>query len=286
MKFKATSYHRNLIRDVDRVSVFKEAIDEYYLNYLSDGCSDSSNTVAFDLGCGSGVLSYLAKNYFDKIIAIDINHKIIPFTKENLADFENIEVYCSDVIGFDFNDKADLIICEMLDTGLIDEEEVPVLEYAKQFLKEEGVIIPKSIINVVEPIFMENHYIQYEDVDSNPIYDILGASVVYSEFEFLEDINEVFKCTFEFNDFSKCFDDNLFRDKYFNDETKSFKVNGIKLTSFTKLTDDIIVGPTPMLNPALIIPIDEVNIRLGDSLKIELSYVMGGGIETINTKIL
>lgn len=308
MEFKTTSYHRNLIRDTERVAVFNEAIKDYALKFNLTNSNNSnnsnfsnsnsnkfnpqdtleSNLVAFDLGCGSGILSYLAKDYFDKIISIDINHKVVPLTKENLADFDNIEVYCDDVIGFDFKDKADLIICEMLDTALIDEEEVPVLNYAKNFLKENGVIIPQSIINSVEPIYMQNHYIQYEDVDSNPIYDVLGDSVIYSEFNFLEDIDEDFKCQFEFNTFynsSKSNFNSQDNDLNLNDDDL-IKVNGIKITSFTKLNDDVIVGPTPMLNPCLLVPIDEIELNCQDSLKIELSYTMGGGIETIKTKIL
>ena len=47
----------------------------------------------------------------------------------------------------------------MLDTGLIDEEEVPVLNYAKNFLKEDGKIIPQGIINSAELIYMKSPFI-------------------------------------------------------------------------------------------------------------------------------
>jgi len=47
MKFKTTPYHHDLLKDTDRLAVFFEAIDEY----------DSNTDLAFDLGCGSGILS-------------------------------------------------------------------------------------------------------------------------------------------------------------------------------------------------------------------------------------
>lgn len=297
MKFKATSYHLNLLNDIDRISVFNEAILDYLKN-LNDSkdsndfndFNDSNERIAFDLGCGSGVLTYLAKDYFDKVISIDINPKIIKYTKENLADFENVEVYCDDVIGFDFKNKADLIICEMLDTALIDEEEVPVLNYAKKFLKEDGIIIPQGIINSAELIYMEPPYFQYEDDKSNANYISLSESVFYSEFDFLDDIDENFSKEIQFKLFDDegkfIFSENYSNLNYFNKEKETYKVNAIKLTSFTKLNDKLIAGPTPMLNPVMLIPIDEVELKLADSIKIVLSYIMGQGVETINTKIL
>ena len=48
MKFQTTHYHLDLLKDTERVSAFFEAIDNY-----------SGNTnLAYDLGCGSGILSY------------------------------------------------------------------------------------------------------------------------------------------------------------------------------------------------------------------------------------
>lgn len=288
MKFKSTSYHFNLLKDFDRVAVFNEAI----LDYVNSLDENSKKGIAFDLGCGSGVLSYIAKDYFDKIISIDIDNKIANCARENLKDFENIEVFSQDVIGFDFKDKANLIICEMLDTALIDEEEIPVLKYAKNFLKEDGKIIPQGIINSVELIYMEPHYIQYEDNNSNPNYVVLSNPVIYSEFNFLDDIDENFTKEIKFNIISNkkeiSFSDNVnsINLNYFNNENNKYKVNGIKLTSFTKLNNNLIVGPTPMLNPVILVPFSEVELKDSDTLTIKLSYIMGKGIETINIEVL
>ncbi len=294
MKFKVNSYHFKLLRDYERLSVFKEAIDEFakerlnsnknqYIN--SNGLNNSNLNLAYDLGSGSGVLSYLAKYYFNKIISIEIDPNVSRLTKENLNSFNNIEVYNEDILNFNFSqhEKADLIICEMLDTALIDEEQVPVLNYAKNYLKEDGIIIPNGIINSAEPVFMNNHYLQYEDDEYSPIYNTLGKPVIYSQFNFLDNIEENFSTIIglEIN--------NIKRDKRldnFNHDKNKIILNGIKITSFTKLNENIICGPTPMLNPAMLIPIEETEVNIGDKIKIKLDYVMGGGVETIKTEIL
>ena len=302
MKFKVNSYHFKLLRDYERLSAFKEAIDDYGIrNGMASNGSDSK--VAFDLGCGSGVLSYFASEYMDGIIAIELNNSTYQLAKENLKEFDNIQVFNDDLLSFDFsklNEKADLIICEMLDTALIDEEEVPVLNRARKFLKDDGEIIPKGMINSAEAVFMNNHFIQYEDDEYSPIYVSLGESDVYSEFDFMAEIDCNFSAEIELKIYGKeeldeiGFGEKLCQEKYekfnfkenFNIEEDKLKINGIKLTSFTKLNENIICGPTPMLNPEMLIPIEETEVKCGDSVRIRLEYVMGGGVETIRTEVL
>lgn len=302
MKFNVNSYHFKLLRDYERLSAFKEAIDDYAIRNGGDS-NDSTSKVALDLGCGSGVLSYFASEYMGRIIAIELNNSTYQLAKDNLKEFDKIQVVNDDLLSFDFsklNEKADLIICEMLDTALIDEEEVPVLNRAREFLNDDGEIIPRGMINSVEAIFMNNHFIQYEDDEYSPIYISLGESVVYSEFDFMNEIDCNFSAEIELKIYGKeeldemGFEEKLSQEKYekfnfkenFNIEEDKLKINGIKLTSFTKLNENIICGPTPMLNPEMLIPIKETEVSCGDSVRIGLEYVMGGGVETIKTDVL
>ena len=303
MKFNVNSYHFKLLRDYERLSVFKEAIDDYAKDKCDGNNNSSTSRVAFDLGCGSGVLSYFAHEYFDRIISIELNNSSYKLAKENLKDFDNISVFNEDVLSFDFNkigERADLILCEMLDTALIDEEEVPVLNYAKNFLKDDGVIIPQAIMNSAEPIFMNNHFIQYEDDEYTPVYSVLGHSNIYSEFNFLDDIGCSYSTEMELKIFTADylnkigFEDKLSDDRFekfnfkenFNIKENKLKINGIKLSSFTKLNENILCGPTPMLNPCILVPIEEIEVSCGDILRLKLEYVMGGGVETISTEVL
>ena len=154
-------------------------------------------------------------------------------------------------------------------------------------MKEDGRIIPQSIINVAEPVFMKNHYIQYEDLDSHPEYEVLGKFVVYSDIDFLEKIDESFQKDINLSLFDgEFFNSEEYEAKDLIDEDKYIKVNGIKITSFTRLGENIICGPTPMLNPSLLVPIEEIKLKAGESFEISLSYVMGGGIESIESEVI
>ena len=68
-------------------------------------------------------------------------------------------------VKYPFLKKADVIICEMLDTALIDEEQVPVLNSVRKYLKNNGIIIPYGILNCIEPIEVEVEDICYEEDD-------------------------------------------------------------------------------------------------------------------------
>lgn len=221
--------------------------------------------MAYDLGCGSGVLSYFLKDYFSEIIAVEAEKSTFSCACENLSDFKNIHVVNSNVLDYEFDSDADLIVCEMLDTALIDEEEIPVLNHAKKYLKEDGKIIPQGIINSVELVNMEREYIHW---DENAKYEEHSLPVFYSSFNFLDDIDPNFECDIEFN------------------VKKDGIVNGLKLTTYTILDDDIICGPTPMLNPPLLIPLEETSVKSNDFISVKIKYIMGNGIESIDTSIL
>ena len=255
MKFNTTSYHFDLLKDNDRLSVFWQAIKEYDLNA----------DVAYDLGCGCGILSYFLNFYFKNIISIEKDKKAFDCAKKNLADFKNINIINTDVLDYNFEKNADLIVCEMLDTALIDEEEIPVLNYAKKFLKKDGKIIPQAIFNTVELVNLQRNYIHW---DEGAKYQSLSEPLLYSEFNFLDKINPKFKANLNLK------------------VKNNGMINGLKITTYTKLNDNIIAGPMPMLNPPLLIPLDECQVNINDFINVELKYIMGEGIESIETNYL
>ncbi|MEG3224485.1 MAG: RNA methyltransferase, partial [Methanobacteriales archaeon Met13] len=62
-------------------------------------------------------------------------------------------------------------------------------------------------------------------------------------------------------------------------------VNGILITTFTLLTSNIICGPTPMLNPPLMVPTNPLKVSKGDKINLDLNYIMGGGLNTVKATI-
>lgn len=262
MKFQTTSYHFNLLKDEERLAAFYHAI----LEYAED--KNKQHTVAFDIGCGSGILSFFAQPFFKEIFSCEIDYNAFKCSENNLKDFKNITLLNEDATELSFNKKADLIICEMLDTALIDEEEVPVLNNVKKYLKKSGAIIPQAILNYAQLVDMEREYFHYADVGQDIKFDVLSEDIFYQKVDFLDEIEEEFEDILEF------------------EIKKDGKINGVKLTTVTKLTENIVCGPTPMLNPPLLIPLDNLEVKRNDLIRLKLKYIMGKGIETIKTEII
>ena len=250
MRFRVTPYHHNLLMDHQRLSAFYEAI------------SSSARGVTYDLGAGSGVLSYFAAGVSEKVIAVEKDPKIAACASENLSHLENVRVVNQDALEFEFTEPADTIICEMLDTALIDEEQVPVLQRAMDFLKPDGRVIPLGILNAAEPVLMNSDNILYDERGSGS--RSAGPLRVYSRVNFKGNL------------------DDRFRGRLKLRATGPF--NGIRITTFTILQDDIICGPTPMMNPPLMIPLGSAE-EPGEA-EIELSYRMGGGLGSIRAEVL
>lgn len=218
--------------------------------------------IVYDIGAGSGILTAWAVPYANFIYSVELDPAIAKKTRSFLKGFKNVSFIKDDMLNVDFPQKADFIICEMLDTALIDEEQVPVLNYVHKYLKKNGKVIPQGIINGAEPVYTRTEHICYQE-NETPHCQILGPLNVYSQYNFKSYIEPQADFSLQL----KITKDGLF--------------TGIKITTFTLITPKIICGPTPMLNPPLIIPTEKLKVNKGDTVKVNLSYLMGGGLNTI-----
>lgn len=255
---RTTPYHFNLLSDEERLSCFFEAIKE-----------NAKGTV-YDIGSGCGILSIWASIYSDFVYSVEISPDSAKMAELNIKPFPNILLINKDAREITFKKKADVIICEMLDTALIDEEQVPVINSIRKYLKDTGKIIPKGIINGAEAIHMNSSHICYEDsfvsMESQD-YEIMSDFIIYDKIYFNKKVEEDVSNTLEF------------------DIYKKGTISGIKITTLTLLTKNIICGPTDMFNPPLLIPVHKIDADIGDKIIINLSYKMGGGLNSIKTRI-
>lgn len=251
---KTTSYHHNLLSDQERLAGFFEAIKE------------KSKGIVYDLGTGSGILASQAASQAEHVFAVEKNPKTAQTAIHNLSNFDNVSVLVKDATKIIFPEKADLIICEMLDTGLIDEELVPVLQNARQYLKDHGEIIPCGIFNGLEPVHMETEHLCYQEGLKNN-FKPRGPLKIYNSLNLKKEFNEKVDLNLKLS---------------IKDHGT---VNGILITTFTLLTSNIICGPTPMLNPPLMVPTNPLKVSKGDKINLHLNYIMGGGLNTVEATI-
>ncbi|WP_455645118.1 50S ribosomal protein L11 methyltransferase [Methanosphaera sp.] len=248
------TYYDDLTKDIQRVNLFKKAITQ------------KTKGIVYDLGTGSGILAEFASELAKKVYAVEQNPFIIKKTSANFSKYNNIQLIHEDATKHIFLEKPDVIICEMMDTALIDEEQVPVINNSLKYVDDSTIFIPQAAYTTIQLISTNIQHITYYE-DNLPEYDELSDEVKYNEVIFSERIND------------KVNENILLSAK------NNGIVNAIKLTTYTIITDELITGPTPMLNPPLLIPVDKLSVEKDDKIVIDLKYIMGGGLNTIQTNI-
>ncbi|HHX99990.1 MAG TPA: methyltransferase domain-containing protein [Methanothermobacter sp.] len=251
---KIPSYHQNLLSDTQRLTAFYEAIKE------------KSRGIIYDLGTGSGIFSSWAAPLASFVYAVEKDYRTAKFAQKNLKSFKNVSLQINDAKNITFNEKADLIICEMVDTALIDEEQVPVLNAVRKYLKNSGDIIPCGVFNGLEAVCLKNSHPIYQEgnISQN---ELRSKLFIYDKIDFKKYIKE---------------------DVEYNVNipiNKEGIVSGIRITTFTLLTPKIICGTTPMLNPPLLIPTNPLNMKKDENIFVNLKYTMGGGLDTIKVSV-
>ena len=69
---------------------------------IADNCADSTETSILEIGPGIGPLTTELALRYDQVVALEIDHGLIPVLKYTLGEFTNVTVYNEDVM------KADL----------------------------------------------------------------------------------------------------------------------------------------------------------------------------------
>lgn len=262
-------YQYNLLSDTQRMDALENAIDEI----VNDG------DVVADLGAGLGILSHLAAESAEKVYAIEMDREVyeegIQIMQQNNID--NIEYMRGDAREVDIPEDVDVLMCELLDTGLIAELQVPVMNYATEnFLKDSGKVIPHSAETSMNLIkcdfefkgskFAVPHFEEYGSRESKQISD----PVSYHEVNF------------------SYYNDEIVKEKITLEASKSGTTNAIQLNTDVKFAESLNpTGSSPWLDPPLNLPLeDEIYVNPGDELEVEIDYELGGGLGNIHYELL
>ncbi|RDE12317.1 MAG: hypothetical protein C4K47_08230 [Candidatus Thorarchaeota archaeon] len=115
------------------------------------------NSYVIDLGTGSGVLSFLAARAgARKVTAVDISPECIDYARKaaSMNGLEDrVEFFVGHFSDFRPTERADLVVCEMLSSMMLIEQQVPACSHAlKHLLKKGGRLIPESAEVWIVPV--------------------------------------------------------------------------------------------------------------------------------------
>lgn len=147
--YSRSSIHYRMLKDQIRMNAYKKAIEQYV----------KPDDVVLDIGCGIGILSFLAaKNGCKKIYAVD-NSPIIKHAEKIAKDNgleDKIRFYQKDLFSLKLKCKVDVLLHEAIGAFVFDENLLKLINYAKKnFLKDTGKILPNKIDIFLVPISHE-----------------------------------------------------------------------------------------------------------------------------------
>lgn len=149
-QFIPLHYHHNMLNDTIRMRGFKEAIDLV----VKPGAK------VLELGGGTGVQSFFAAQKAQKVFCVERNPELVnaarSFLEKNING-DKVEVIQADALHYLPPEPVDVVICEMLHTGLLREKQLPIIASFKQrYLEKFGgplpIFVPEASIQAVQPI--------------------------------------------------------------------------------------------------------------------------------------
>ncbi len=155
-QFIPLHYHHNMLNDTIRMAGFKEAINLV----VKPGAK------VLELGGGTGVQSFFAAQKAQKVYCVERNSELAGAARRLLAQNVNgnkVEVIQADALHYLPPEPVDVVICEMLHTGLLREKQMPVIDsFKKRYWEKFGgplpIFVPEASIQAIQPIEQNFHF--------------------------------------------------------------------------------------------------------------------------------
>ena len=242
--------------------------------------------IVIDAGAGSGILSFFAAQAgAKKVYAIEIDSFLAKCLKNSIQSnnlSQIIEVINDDIHTSILPDSADVLICEMMETGLMDEMQVTALSSLreKSIITERTRLIPIKYETFIELGFCDFTYYGYKLF--TPKHDWPrsrgsgwlptsffphSSSYRIKNFDFRETIERRVSATLDI----KIKSDGL--------------VNAIRISALAHLANGIVLGATNTLNGDKVLSIDEIPVLTEQIVHTHVSYNMGGGLMSFQVNL-
>ncbi|GAB1538560.1 hypothetical protein NUACC21_12220 [Scytonema sp. NUACC21] len=148
-------WHFAMLNDVERNKAFETAIKHIV----------RPNCTVLDIGAGSGLLAMMAARHGASVTSCEMIQPIAQMAKKIIAingfkDQIKIVSKKSDdlVVGLDLAQRADVLITETVDCGLVGEGILPIIRHARQaLLTPDATIVPAKA--VVKFSLLESHLV-------------------------------------------------------------------------------------------------------------------------------
>jgi predicted RNA methylase len=267
-----TEYVYRCLADKERTLSFKNAIET----------AVKPGHVVLDLGTGSGVMAiFAAKAGARKVYAVEIADYLSGVSRENFI----ANGYGETIVPLRMNarevslshvEKPDVVICEMITTGLIGEMQGPVINSLKRsgVIDAQSLLIPSEISTSMELVSADFDF--YGTHLRFPIF----IDYFTKSFEHHPEILSEQKLSHTVS-FSSDFSEEVHLKESVR-VTRDGKVNGLLLTSQTGFVGGAELGTCLSYCQPVILPLKEMRVSTGDAVDVSIRYRMGEGFDSLS----
>lgn len=256
----------NCLIDEKRTLAFKKAI----YNTVKKG------DVVVDIGTGSGILAMFAADAgAERVYAVECDENNLKTLKENfkINGFENkIILINGDARKVKLPEKVDVIIGEMIATGLIEEQQIPAMNNMLKYAKKNVKVLLKSYESYIDLVSNKDFY--YGHKLKNVRYEYTGVGEVKSR-----SLSE--KKIYNKVSFLKINKKNKINKNIIFITNKNGKINGIRISSKTIFHDNSVFDYSFAYSYPIILPINDMNVRKNDKFLVKISYNLCGGFNSL-----
>lgn len=274
--FSSIDFVGQCLVDEERTLYFQKAINRVV----------KKNDIVLDLGTGSGIMAILAARAgAKKIFAIEFDSFVAKIAEKaikanNFKEKINLLVNNARIYHFPQKIKFNVVISEMLTTGMVDESQIQVINNLHN----------KKMVDNLTVFLPSRHDTYISLVNANFMMFGLKISMILHLWKWHKWINlKIVKMT------DKLILNSIYFNKNNNEKfdaiiifevKRTGKINSLYLTSRTFLTNKIFLNDTEALNAPMLVPIQEKSVKRGQKIKLRISYAFGGGYEKFNARFV
>jgi SAM-dependent methyltransferase len=262
------------LKDIRRTTTFRDAI----LATVAPG------DIVIEPGAGTGILTFFATEAgAARVYAVEISPVLVDFLRTSvhrngLAD--RIVVIAGDATTVPLPSCADVVICELIDTGLMEEMQVDVLNA----LRQRGVIgpatriIPERYSTSIELVELDDRFYGFHISGPKHEWPSFTTDATWYQIGVVPLTER--GCVAEI-DFSDVVPTSVHRTVTLLGRRTGL-ARALRLSGIAHLAPGIDVGATDTINGDKILDlVDPIAVTAGESLTLEVSYTLGGGLSTL-----
>lgn len=236
-----------------------------------------SGDIVVDMGTGSGILAmFAAKAGARRVYAVEFDVKNINTLKETFEKNgvgEIIQVLEGDVTQVTLPEKVDVIVGEMIATGVIEELQVYAMNNMLSCAAENVRVILQQYNVYADLVYNNEEYygfdfkiIRYEYPDE----ELLVSTPLTERHEILT------------LDFRKVTTDLVVDREFTLSIQKDGLCNALRISGDTVFSDGSMLGATFAYSYPILLPIETRSVKAGEKAAVKIRYKINGGMDTLS----